>query len=46
VNRALSKEGALAAVCAVLFLTFLDNTILGVALADMQTSLRAGVPAL
>src|SRR5262249_20636221 len=45
-NRALSKEGALAAGCAVLFLTFLDNTILGVALADMQTSLRAGVPAL
>ena len=45
-NRTLSKSGALAAVCAVLFLTFLDNTILGVALADMQTSLSAGVPAL
>jgi hypothetical protein len=45
-NRRLTKQGALAAVCAVLFLTFLDNTILGVALADMQTSLRAGVPAL
>ena len=45
-NRRLSKQAALAAVCAVLFLTFLDNTILGVALADMQTSLRAGVPAL
>jgi EmrB/QacA subfamily drug resistance transporter len=42
----MSKRTALAAVCAVLFLTFLDNTILGVALADMQTSLRAGVPAL
>jgi EmrB/QacA subfamily drug resistance transporter len=41
-----SQRRALAAVCAVLFLTFLDNTILGVALADMQTSLRAGVPAL
>jgi EmrB/QacA subfamily drug resistance transporter len=41
------KRGyALAAVSAVLFLTFLDNTIVGVALADMQTSLRAGVPAL
>jgi EmrB/QacA subfamily drug resistance transporter len=42
----MSKGTALAAVCAVLFLTFLDNTILGVALADMQTSLRAGVPSL
>ena len=42
----MSKRTALAAVCAVLFLTFLDNTIVGVALADMQTSLRAGVPAL
>jgi EmrB/QacA subfamily drug resistance transporter len=41
-----SRSSALAAVCAVLFLTFLDNTILGVALADMQTSLQAGVPAL
>jgi EmrB/QacA subfamily drug resistance transporter len=41
-----SRRSALAAVCAVLFLTFLDNTIVGVALADMQTSLRAGVPAL
>jgi EmrB/QacA subfamily drug resistance transporter len=37
---------ALAAVCAVLFLTFLDNTIVSVALADMQTSLRAGVSSL
>jgi EmrB/QacA subfamily drug resistance transporter len=42
----MSNRAALAAVCAVLFLTFLDNTILGVALADMQTSLRAGVPSL
>ena len=42
----MSRKTALAAVCAVLFLTFLDNTIVGVALADMQTSLRAGVPAL
>jgi EmrB/QacA subfamily drug resistance transporter len=41
-----NRGRALAAVCAVLFLTFLDNTILGVALADMQTSLSAGVPAL
>lgn len=37
---------ALAALCAVLFLTFLDNTIVSVALADMQTSLRAGVSSL
>jgi len=42
----MNRSSALAAVCAVLFLTFLDNTILGVALADMQTSLSAGVPAL
>src|SRR5471032_817749 len=37
---------ALAAICAVLFLTFLDNTIVSVALADMQKSLRAGVASL
>jgi EmrB/QacA subfamily drug resistance transporter len=37
---------ALAALCAVLFLTFLDNTIVSVSLADMQTSLRAGVSSL
>jgi EmrB/QacA subfamily drug resistance transporter len=37
---------ALAALCAVLFLTFLDNTIVSVALADMQTSLRSGVSSL
>jgi MFS family permease len=42
----MNRSTALAAVCAVLFLTFLDNTIVGVALADMQTSLSAGVPAL
>jgi EmrB/QacA subfamily drug resistance transporter len=40
------RSYALAAVCAVLFLTFLDNTIVSVALADMQTSLRAGVSSL
>ena len=40
------RSFALAAVCAVLFLTFLDNTIVSVALADMQTSLRAGVSSL
>jgi len=37
---------ALAAVCAVLFLTFLDNTIVSVALANIQTGLRAGVTSL
>jgi EmrB/QacA subfamily drug resistance transporter len=37
---------ALTAVCGVLFLTFLDNTIVSVALANMQTSLRSGVASL
>jgi EmrB/QacA subfamily drug resistance transporter len=41
-----NRSAALAAVCAVLFLTFLDNTIVSVALADIQKSLRTGVPAL
>jgi EmrB/QacA subfamily drug resistance transporter len=40
------RSVALATVCAVLFLTFLDNTIVSVALADMQSSLRAGVSSL
>ena len=42
----MNRSAALAAVCAVLFLTFLDNTIVSVALADIQKSLRTGVPAL
>jgi EmrB/QacA subfamily drug resistance transporter len=37
---------ALASICVVLFLTFLDNTIVSVALANMQTSLKAGVSSL
>ena len=41
-----AKGLALASVCLVLFLTFLDNTIVSVALADMQTSLKAGVSSL
>jgi EmrB/QacA subfamily drug resistance transporter len=41
-----NRNFALAAVCAVLFLTFLDNTIVSVALADIQKSLRTGVPSL
>jgi EmrB/QacA subfamily drug resistance transporter len=42
----IAKWLALAAVCTVLFLTFLDNTIVSVALANMQTSLKAGVASL
>jgi EmrB/QacA subfamily drug resistance transporter len=34
---------ALATLCAILFLTFLDTTIMSVALADVQTTLHAGV---
>ena len=41
-----SREAALGAVCAILFLTFLDNTIVSVALADIQTSLSSSVTGL
>jgi EmrB/QacA subfamily drug resistance transporter len=34
---------ALAALCTLLFLTFLDNTVVSVALGDVQASLHAGV---
>jgi EmrB/QacA subfamily drug resistance transporter len=34
---------ALATLCTLLFLTFLDNTVVSVALGDVQTSLKAGV---
>src|ERR1700732_5028539 len=34
---------ALAALCTLLFLTFLDNTVVSVALGDVQTSLHANV---
>jgi EmrB/QacA subfamily drug resistance transporter len=37
---------ALMVVCGVLFLTFLDTTIVSVALADIQTTLHAGVQSL
>jgi EmrB/QacA subfamily drug resistance transporter len=37
------QRRALASVCAVLFLTFLDNTIISVALASIQTSLSSGI---
>jgi EmrB/QacA subfamily drug resistance transporter len=41
-----SRRTALAAVSAVLFITFLDNTIVSVALADIQTALGVGVAGL
>ena len=41
-----AREAALAAVCAILLLTFLDNTIVSVALADIQTSLSSSVTGL
>jgi EmrB/QacA subfamily drug resistance transporter len=41
-----ARAAALAAVCAVLFLTFLDNTIVSVALADIQGSLSVSVSGL
>jgi len=34
---------ALASVCAVLFLTFLDNTVISVALPNIQTTLSSGI---
>ncbi len=37
---------AMAVLCLVLFLTFLDNTVVGVALGDIQSHLTAGVSAL
>ena len=37
---------ALGVLCALLFLTFLDNTIVSVVLGDIQTDLHAGVSAL
>ncbi len=39
----LPRRFALATLCAVLFLTFLDTTIVSVALADVQQRLHAGV---
>lgn len=37
------RSRALAAVCGVLFLTFLDTTVISVALGDVQADLHAGV---
>ncbi len=41
-----ARAAALAALCAILFLTFLDNTIVSVALAGIQTSLSVSVTGL
>jgi EmrB/QacA subfamily drug resistance transporter len=40
------RSMALAVLCTVLFLTFLDNTIVSIVLGDVQTSLHAGVSSL
>ena len=49
-HAALARRGgrplALAVLCTVLFLTFLDNTIVSVALGSVQAQLHAGVSAL
>src|SRR5438105_10173281 len=42
-RRHLEARPALATLCAVLFLTFLDTTIVSVTLADVQTTLHSGV---
>jgi EmrB/QacA subfamily drug resistance transporter len=45
-GRAAPRSGpslALATLCTLLFLTFLDNTVVSVALGDLQTSLKASV---
>jgi EmrB/QacA subfamily drug resistance transporter len=41
-----AQKLALATLCAVLFLTFLDNTIVSVGLANIQSELHAGVTSL
>ncbi len=41
-----AQKIALATLCAVLFLTFLDNTIVSVGLANIQSDLHAGVTSL
>jgi len=41
-----TRPVALATLCTVLFLTFLDNTVVSVALGSVQTDLHAGVSAL
>jgi multidrug resistance protein len=41
-----SQSAALATLCVVLFLTFLDNTVVSVGLADVQSGLHAGLASL
>ncbi len=41
-----AQAAALATLCAVLFLTFLDNTVVSVGLANIQSTLHAGVTSL
>lgn len=41
-----AQAAALATLCVVLFLTFLDNTVVSVALANIQATLRASVTSL
>jgi multidrug resistance protein len=41
-----AQKVALATLCAVLFLTFLDNTVVSVGLANVQSGLHAGVASL
>jgi EmrB/QacA subfamily drug resistance transporter len=41
-----SQSVALATLCIVLFLTFLDNTVVSVGLADVQSGLHAGITSL
>lgn len=41
-----AQSAALATLCFVLFLTFLDNTVVSVGLANIQSSLHAGVTSL
>jgi len=45
-RREHTRAAGLAAVCAILFLTFLDNTIVSVGLADIQTGLSVSVTGL
>jgi EmrB/QacA subfamily drug resistance transporter len=49
-DRGIAARGgqslALATLCTLLFLTFLDNTVVSVALGDVQVSLKAGVSGL
>jgi MFS family permease len=40
------RQVALGVLCGLLFLTFLDNTVVSVALGSIQTSLHAGVTSL